>query len=294
MFRITVQEPHDEDRPVSTLPPGVQLVIPGDTVLAEPGCLKGKGLMLDPSGQLVSTICGTVERVNKLIYVRPLKYRYSGDVGDVVVGRIVEVQADRWMVDYGGTQLASLPLGGINLPGNEQRRRMDEDKLQMRDYFREGDLISCEVQKVMESGEVVLHMRSNRYSALQNGQLIKVPSCLVRRQQSHVLLLLDDSVQAVLGNNGWLWFGAPGKKTGHIQSINFTQVSNSYREVDIETRAKIVAVSNASLALGKNDMEISLEAIQAVLEAAGMRGRALSPEYEDVRTGMQKLLIVGE
>ena len=62
-------------------------------------------------GNLVASVAGVVERVNKLICVRPLRsrwvgswgtydvhlcsalitFRYNGEIGDVVVGRIIEV-----------------------------------------------------------------------------------------------------------------------------------------------------------------------------------------------------------
>ena len=244
---------------------GVQLVVPGDTVLAEPGFLKGKGLIQDGSGQLVATICGIVERVNKLLYIRPLKSRYSGEIGDVLVGRIVEVQGDRWLVDYGGSQLGSLPLGGITLPGNEQRRRVDEDKLQMRDFFKEGDLISAEVQKVQESGEVVLHMRSSRYSVLHNGQLVQLKdSSLVRRQASHIFTIQD--LGLVLGNNGWVWIGAPNRVTGAIQSINFSETASGYRSVPSDQRQRVVRMREALLCLADENMEISSETLSMLLD----------------------------
>ena len=41
---------------------------------------------------LYASVAGVVERVNKLISVRPLRTRYSGEVGDVVIGRILEVR----------------------------------------------------------------------------------------------------------------------------------------------------------------------------------------------------------
>ncbi|CAE8647284.1 unnamed protein product, partial [Polarella glacialis] len=118
--------------------------------------------------------------VNKLLYVRPLKTRYVGAVGDVVVGRIVEVQTERWAVDVGTAQLAYLHIGAIQLPGNVQRRRTDEDTLRMREFFEENDLISAEVQKVGETGELALQTRSNRYGKLQNGALANLPSVYVR------------------------------------------------------------------------------------------------------------------
>ena len=40
-------------------------------------------------------------------------------------------------VDIGASVLASLPLGAVNLPGNVQRRRTDEDELQMRELYVE-------------------------------------------------------------------------------------------------------------------------------------------------------------
>lgn len=40
---------------------------------------------------LVATVCGVVERVNKLITVKTLHRRYGAEVGDVVVGRVTEV-----------------------------------------------------------------------------------------------------------------------------------------------------------------------------------------------------------
>ena len=67
---------------------------------------RGHGTYL-VDGKLLASVAGTVEKVNKLIYVQPpksryrdLKFtrlhtlvdcRYNGQVGDVVVGRIVEV-----------------------------------------------------------------------------------------------------------------------------------------------------------------------------------------------------------
>lgn len=42
--------------------------------------------------RLVATVCGIVDRVNKLITVRGLHHRYAAEVGDVVLGRVTEVR----------------------------------------------------------------------------------------------------------------------------------------------------------------------------------------------------------
>jgi len=66
-----------------------------------------------------SSVAGVVEQVNKLICVKPLKSRYEGEVGDVVVGRVVEVQQKRWKIDTNSKTDSVLLLSSVNLPGGE-------------------------------------------------------------------------------------------------------------------------------------------------------------------------------
>ena len=251
---------------------GSTIVVPGDEITVEPGSLRGRGLLYDAmTGVTRASVLGTVERVNKLLFVRPLGGRYQGDVGDVVVGRIVETQNDRWLVEIAGTSLASLPLGGITLPSQEQRRRVDEDKLQMRDFFREGDWVAAEIQKITENSECVLHMRSGRYGNLFNGQVVKVSnSSLVKKSQQHVLEILINeqagiSVLLVLGCNGNIFVGAVPKRTGNIQNLNFSQVTNKVEVVSLETRRAIVQVRLAIESLSRANCEITVDHIKALL-----------------------------
>lgn len=79
--------------------------------------------------------------MNKLISVKPLKSRlvaliwsfgrplfeadicrYTPEVGDLVIGRIVEVGSSRWKVDANARQDAVLMLSSVNLPGGVQVR----------------------------------------------------------------------------------------------------------------------------------------------------------------------------
>lgn len=44
--------------------------------------LQGRGLLVDPvDGKLVATVRGILERVNKLLYIRPLKVKIGGLLG---------------------------------------------------------------------------------------------------------------------------------------------------------------------------------------------------------------------
>lgn len=115
-----------------------------------------------------------MQKTNKLLSVHPLRARYIPEIGDLVVGRIVEVQARRWKVDIAAPLLAQLPLSAINLPGGILRRRTSADELQMRNFFVEGDLVVAEVQSVHQDGSATLHTRSLEYGKLRNGVFMVV------------------------------------------------------------------------------------------------------------------------
>ena len=147
--------------------------------------------------RLIASVAGTVERVNKLISVIPLSPSiYVGQVGDLIVGRIVGVGGSRWKVSLtcsaggdGSMKEGQLPLSGVNLPGGVQRIRTSEDALAMRNLFKEGDLLTCEVQQVQRDGTLILHTRSLRYGKLDNGVLVTVPPTLVGRRKNHFVSL---------------------------------------------------------------------------------------------------------
>ena len=61
------------------------LVVPGEVIVSgEEGFLRGHGSYLDHDGtvpRLLASVAGQIERVNKLITVKPLKARFIGDRG---------------------------------------------------------------------------------------------------------------------------------------------------------------------------------------------------------------------
>ena len=118
----------DDDRQ-----PG-QLVSPGNAITRDQGYMHVHGTYIDQD-VLLASVAGIVERVNKLISVTPVKARYKGEIGDVVLGRIVEVQQKRWKVDINSRLDAVLMLSSGNMPGGDLRTRSMEDVLMMRRYL---------------------------------------------------------------------------------------------------------------------------------------------------------------
>ncbi|KAG9142769.1 hypothetical protein Leryth_005525 [Lithospermum erythrorhizon] len=172
----------------------------------EDGVLKGHGTM-ELEGEVVATLCGVVERVNKLVYVRPFRARYKPEIGDIIVGRVIEVAPKRWRLEINFSQDAVLMLSSMNLPDGIQRRRTAVDELNMRTIFEEYDVICAEVRGFQHDGCLHLQARSQKYGKLERGQLLTISPYLVKRQKQHFHHIDQYGIDLILGCNGFIWVG---------------------------------------------------------------------------------------
>jgi len=228
---------------------GSQIVSPGDVITADVGYMRGHGtFQLD--GHLVASVAGIVQQVNKLICVRPLRSRYVPEIGDVVVGRITEVQQRKWKVDVHARLDAVLHLSSVNLPGGELRRKSAADELQMRQVLVEDDVISAEIQSIYQDGSPSLHTRSLKYGKLTVGSFVSVVPALVKRCKNH-FHTLPCGVSVVLGNNGFIWVGLnqDAKGSGGVAGAKVVPVSRGPRQKIARVRNVILALAAQGLAI---------------------------------------------
>jgi len=227
-------------------------VMPGQVITTESNYLRGHGCF-EKDGKLIASVCGTIERVNKLITVKPLRARYAAEIGDVIVGRVTEVSVlhQSWRVDVDGVRDASLPLSAINFGGTQLRRLNKFDERNIRAHFVEGDLISAEVHIIQQSGQVELQTRISKFGKLFNGQLVEVPSQLVKRVKNH-FFSFPFGVDIILGLNGKIWV--------------YTEAAQYSISVSSDVRDNISRVRNCILALSKAFAPIHPDSIAALYE----------------------------
>jgi exosome complex component RRP4 len=209
---------------LSTLPLDRVFVTPGEKITEVSEHLRGHGTYIKDD-IIYSAVAGVVERINKLVSVRPFRARYTGEVGDLVIGRIVEVAQKRWKVDIKGRQEAILLLSSINLPGGILRRKSESDELKMREFFKEGDLVSAEIQQYFSDGSIAIHTRSLRYGKLRGGILVQVPSVLIRRCKSH-FHSLPMGVDIIIALNGALWIGKTVPRDMSLHGLDNEMISS--------------------------------------------------------------------
>lgn len=189
---------------------------------------------------------GVVKQINKLISVIPIKSKYVGEIGDVVVGRVTEIQKKRWKIDTNSRLDSVLSISSINLPGGELRRRNAEDEQSMRKLLQEEDLLSAEIQNVFIDGSLSLHTRSLKYGKLSQGVLVSVAPSLIKRRKTH-FHNLPYGVSVIIGNNGYIWV-SPTVNIEVEGQGGFTQnleaISKSDREAIVRIKNCIIALSS--------------------------------------------------
>lgn len=205
--------------------------------------------------------------------------RYTGEVGDLIVGRITTVDSKRWKVDIASHRDAVLQLSSINLPDGVQRMRTYDDQLSMRTLFVENDLISAEIQNINSDGISSLHARSLKYGKLENGQLIVVPSVLIRRLPQHYVSL-SYGIDVIIGLNGYVWISRTIPEewkniSGDIDDVldemaplaeTLQRIRVKHRETSLtyDERLKVARTRNTINALAKVRHHITPDNIEAV------------------------------
>ncbi|KAF9795318.1 hypothetical protein SFRURICE_004690 [Spodoptera frugiperda] len=215
---------------------------PGEVVTGMEDFMRGHGTYASDDC-LKASVAGVMQKVNKLICVRPLKNRYVGEIGDVVVGRVLEVQQRRWKVETNSRLDSVLQLSSVNLPGGELRRRSAEDEQMMRKHLQEGDLISAE---------------------LSQGILMKVFPSLIKRRKNH-FHNLPCGISVIIGNNGYIWISPPEQNNlveeekDEIVNVEVQCISRSDRETMARVRNCIAALVASKMLLDDTSIMFAYE-----------------------------------
>ncbi|KAF2224154.1 hypothetical protein BDZ85DRAFT_173596, partial [Elsinoe ampelina] len=277
------------------------LLTPGQTLTTSPTFMRGHGTYLPTTTtttteaqphstadfSILSTLLGTPLRTNRLLSILPLHSPYVPEIGDLIIGRIVEVQSRRFKVDIRGPLLGNLPLSSINLPGGILRKRTAVDELNMRNFFEEGDVLVAEVQTLFGDGSAGLHTRSLRYGKLRNGVVVEVGGARgtgVKRGRRQVFDLQtgQGEVQVVVGVNGVVHVGVKGggregrDGTGGVGDRGEIGEGGAARgmyscqndEISAGLRREIARVVGVVRALVEGDVRVEEEVIRRGYEAS--------------------------
>ncbi|CAF1283186.1 unnamed protein product [Didymodactylos carnosus] len=248
----------------------MSLVVPG-TILTNDtsNFMRGHGTYLDSTKtKLKSSVAGCILKVDRLLCVEPKHMRYIGEVGHVIIGRILKVDQTRWIVDTNSRLDSYLPLAAVVLPGGEHRRRIDDDERNMRQYLKEGDLVSAEIQIVHQDGTLSLQTRNLRYGKLSEGILVQVKSSLVKKTKNH-FHSLPCGATVIRGCNGYIWICPPTAATASNEQEHHTGgYVRSIETISLDERKTITRLSNCIQILNRYSIPIYDTSIMNIYSAS--------------------------
>lgn len=195
-----------------------QLYFPGDYICEAEGYIKGYGTETDGNA-IFSSYFGSVQQINKLITVNPIfSFRYIPEVGDVVIGRVTQIYNKKWKLDMNSKADCTLGLGSINLPGVMQRRKSEDDEINMCKFFDVNDLIVCEIQKVNKNGSAALHTRNDKYGRLSDGVLCCIRPDLIKPMKTRFITIKN--INIIWGTNGFIWLSCKSQEREDFDRIS--------------------------------------------------------------------------
>ncbi|MCD6525049.1 MAG: KH domain-containing protein [Thermococcus sp.] len=181
-----------------------ELVVPG-TLLAQGPFKNGRGTFRE-GNRIYSTVVGLVEIRGDMIRVIPLEGPYIPEVGDNVLGKIVDVRFSNWTVDIGAPYQANLRVQ------DAVEERIDLLKTDLRKIFDIGDIIYAKVKAFNEVNQIDLTTKGMPFKGgpLRGGRLVtitpsKVPRVIGKGGSMINMIKKLTGTRIIVGQNGWVW-----------------------------------------------------------------------------------------
>lgn len=179
-----------------------ELVIPGDEIIRSMDFLPGRNAFRE-GDSIYAKKLGLVSVNGRVISVISISGIYIPRPGDMIIGEVIDIQNNGWVVDIKSLNEAFLPLSGV-------REYIDTTKTDLSKIYGMGEVIYAKIQATNLTS-VYLSMQDNRSRKFRSGRIIrmhpaKVPR-LIGKEGSMINLIKDRAKSSIsIGQNGLVWF----------------------------------------------------------------------------------------
>ena len=176
-----------------------QIVIPGETIVSGNEFLPGDGVYRDGT-DVVASRYGIANIAEKHIRVIPVSGAYYPRRGNTIIGTIVDITFNGWLIDFGGAQNAFLPVSEVPRYIN---------KNEMREFLNFGESVIVKVWDVKSRG-VDVSMKMRGFGKIDGGMIIsvspnKVPRIIGKEGSMIKLIKSATGCDITVGQNGKVW-----------------------------------------------------------------------------------------
>jgi exosome complex component RRP4 len=179
-----------------------EFVLPGEEIVNSIDYLPGKNCFRE-GNSILSKRIGLVNVKGRVISVIPLSGVYVPRGGDMVIGKVEDIQSSGWIVNINSISDAYLPLSGV-------REFIDTTKTDLSRFYAVGDVIYGKINYA-NSHTIHLSMQDPRARKFRSGRILsmspsKVPR-LIGKEGSMINMIKDAAACRInVGQNGLVWF----------------------------------------------------------------------------------------
>ena len=176
-----------------------EIVIPGEMIAEGENYLPGEGTE-KRENKIYSLKYGLLEESNKLVKVISLSGVYQARRGNVVIGKVENINFNGWMINIYTANNAFLSL--MEVPQYVNKDGLEE-------VMRIGDMVVAKIWAINKRG-IDLSIKSRDLGKIEQGLIIKVnPNKVPRiigREGSMIKLIKDKTdCEITVGQNGLIW-----------------------------------------------------------------------------------------
>jgi len=186
-----------------------EIVVPGQELAIGLDFLPG-GAAFREGDKIIASQLGLISIRGKVIKLIPLTGKYFPKVGDVVIGRVIDMNFNGWFVDIGCSYDAALSIRSV-----QEYVERDDD---MTKYYNFNDIVVAKITKITRSKLIDLTTKGPGMMKLIGGNIIKIiPSKVPRaigKQGSMIDMIKNmTNCKIVVGQNGRVWIQGSVKDT---------------------------------------------------------------------------------
>jgi exosome complex component RRP4 len=182
-----------------------QIVVPGETIVSGNEFLPGDGAYRE-GADVVAERLGIAVIDGKHVKVVPVNGAYYPRRGNTIIGTIVDITFNGWLIDFGGAQNAFLPVAEVPRYVN---------KNEMAEFLDFGETVIVKVWDVKSRG-VDVSMKMRGFGKIDGGMIIavgpnKVPRIIGKEGSMVKMIKGATGCDVTVGQNGKVWIS--GKNT---------------------------------------------------------------------------------
>lgn len=199
-MRDTINETQEEEIPSSEQVTGKRMVVvPGEEIASGDDYLPGEGVRREGE-HVIATRYGLAEIIGRVIKVIPLSGAYVPRRNNVVLGRVIDITFNGWLIDI------DCPGNGF-LPIAESPRFINQNEMDQ--FLAIGDVIAAKIWSIKGKG-IDLTIKGKGLGKLEDGFMFRINSSrvprVIGREGSMITLIKDNTnCQITVGQNGWIW-----------------------------------------------------------------------------------------